>query len=301
MASISGVRRNDVTIAAVPAERFTAAGHRIGIVGGTGGLGRALAQFFASKGAQVTVVGQTFRDGGRSGIDFLKADLSLMAEARRVGHQLPVEDFDTLVPTTGIISTPRRETTSEGLERDLAVSYLSRLEIVNTVASRIGIRRADTSKRARIFVMGFPGTGNAGVVDDLNSEKKYQMMEAHMNTVAGNEALVLDAAKKYPAVGVFGLNPGLIRTNIRPNALGGSDSLKFKLVETLIGLVMMSPEKYAARFGPVILAPELDQLTGIHFNSKGRAIESSKQMTDGHVTALIAASEALLRHAQRPA
>ena len=119
-------------------------------------------------------------------------------------------------------------------------------------------------------------------------------MEAHMNTVAGNEALVLDAARKYPAVGFFGLNTGLIRTNIRATALGGSNSFKFKFVETLIGLVMMSPEKYAARLGPVILAPELDPLTAVHFNAKAQAIESSKEMTEGHVAALIASSEALL-------
>jgi NAD(P)-dependent dehydrogenase (short-subunit alcohol dehydrogenase family) len=32
------------------------------IVGGTGGIGRALSRFMASRGASVIVVGQTFRD-----------------------------------------------------------------------------------------------------------------------------------------------------------------------------------------------------------------------------------------------
>ncbi len=32
-------------------------------------------------------------------------------------------------------------------------------------------------------------------------------MPVHMNTVAGNEMLVLDAAKRYPNASIFGLNP----------------------------------------------------------------------------------------------
>jgi NAD(P)-dependent dehydrogenase (short-subunit alcohol dehydrogenase family) len=297
MASFSGVPLEGVSIRPVSAEQLSAAGHRIGIVGGTGGLGRALALFFAARGAKVTVVGQTFRDEGTPGLDFVKADLSLMAEARRVGAALPVEEMDTLILTQGIFSTPKRETTSEGIERDLAVSYLSRLEIVKAVAPRLGTRRAQSTGRPRLFVMGFPGTGQEGSVDDLNSEKVYKMTVAHMNTVAGNEALVLDAARKHPGLAVFGLNPGLIKTNIRANALGGNRSLRFKLVEALIGWMTMGPEAYAARLGPVLLAPELDAHTGIHFNAKGIAIRPSKVMTEDHVSRLISASEAVLARA----
>ncbi len=39
-------------------------------------------------------------------------------------------------------------------------------------------------------------------------------MKVHINTVAGNEVLVLDATGRYPQFGAFGLNPGLIKTNI---------------------------------------------------------------------------------------
>ena len=53
-------------------------GMKIAIVGGTGGIGRAFSRFLASRGASVVAVGQTFRDTDVPGIEFIKADLSLM-------------------------------------------------------------------------------------------------------------------------------------------------------------------------------------------------------------------------------
>jgi hypothetical protein len=54
------------------------------------------------------------------GIEFIKADLSLMREAQRVAALLPAADLDLLVFTTGIMAGPRREETTEGIERDMA-------------------------------------------------------------------------------------------------------------------------------------------------------------------------------------
>src|SRR5438874_2418918 len=79
-------------------------GAKIAVVGGTGGLGRALSRFFASRGANVIVVGQTFRDSDVRGIELVKADLSLMREAERVGKALPAETLDLVLFTTGIFA-----------------------------------------------------------------------------------------------------------------------------------------------------------------------------------------------------
>ena len=138
MKSLSGVPRSDLKIDRVSAEGLDLTGRKVAIVGGTGGIGRALAQLLARRGARVTVVGQTFRDPGVAGLDFLKADLNLMREARRVADALPAEELDLLILTTGIIAAPKREVTAEGIERDLAVSYLSRRAIVRALGPRRG-------------------------------------------------------------------------------------------------------------------------------------------------------------------
>ena len=42
--------------------------------------------------------------------------------------------------------------------------------------------------------MGGPGVGVAGDPSDLNSERPTDYWHAHMNTVAGNEAIVVDGS-----------------------------------------------------------------------------------------------------------
>jgi NAD(P)-dependent dehydrogenase (short-subunit alcohol dehydrogenase family) len=194
-------------------------GRKAAVVGGTAGIGRAIARALAARGADVVVVGRTFRDQGTRGIEFRSADLSLLREASRVGKELPAETLDLVVMTTGIMAAPKRQETAEGIERDMAVSYLSRLVIVRELASRLK-KRESNGIRPRVFIMGFPGKGNAGSAADLNAEKSYSAMAVHMNTVAGNEMLVLESTKRYPEVDFFGLNPGLVPTSIRGNLLG---------------------------------------------------------------------------------
>ncbi len=288
MASYDGVRRASPVLS--PAS-LRADGLRVAVVGGTGGLGRALALLLAERGAEVTVVGRTFRDEGTPRLSFLPADLETVEGARRAADALPAEDLDLLVLTTGILSAPRREVTADGLERDLAVSYVSRFVLLRAVGDRLGRSRPAAP---RVFVMGFPGTGELGDPDDLNAERAYRQMAAHLNTVAANEALVLDAAARFPRLSIFGLNPGLVSTDIRANALGGTTSWRFAIVESLLKLFTPTPRRYAERVVPALLAPELDGQTGFHLNKKGQPIEPSAGMTPERVAAFTRATEALL-------
>ena len=68
--------------------------------------------------------------------------------------------------------------------------------ILRAIAPRLGKDRPAARMKPRIFIMGYPGTGQAGTLDDLNAEKSYRAFPAHMNTVAGNEVLMLDAASE---------------------------------------------------------------------------------------------------------
>jgi hypothetical protein len=122
-----------------------------------------------------------------------------------------------------------------------------------------------------VFIMGFPGAGQTGTLGDLNAEKSYSAMTVHMNTVAGNEMLVIDAAKRYPNATFFGLNPRMIKTSIRSNFLG-EGSLKHRLSESLIGLVTPSADTYAQRIAPLLVSPDLEGHSGAMFDRKGRAV-----------------------------
>ena len=162
-------------------------GKNVAVIGGTSGLGRAIALKAAEDGATVTVVGRSFEDDPDK-IKFIKADLSSMKEAKRIGETIdPL--VDVVVFTTGIFAKAERVETEEGIELDMAVSYLSRVVILKFLVPRL------TKNQSRVFIMGFPGGALDPInVEDLNSEKSYKGGPdwVHFNTVAGNEALVLD-------------------------------------------------------------------------------------------------------------
>ncbi len=271
-------------------------GMHVAVIGGTGGIGQAMSRLLASQGARVTVVGQTFRDAGVPGIDFIQADLSLMREAQRVAELLPAGKLDLLIFTAGIFAAPQRQETAEGIERDLAVSYLNRLVMLRELAPRLGTERPAGRAKPRVVVVAYPGSGQIGKSDDLNAERSYKAFAAHMNTVAGNEMLVLDGAQRYPQAVFVGLNPGLIKTSIRDNFFG-KGSLKSRVMEGLIGWMTPTADTYAQRIAPVMLAPELETRSGALFNNKGQAIEPSPGLTPEHMRQFLAASQALVARA----
>jgi NAD(P)-dependent dehydrogenase (short-subunit alcohol dehydrogenase family) len=296
----NGVPDPSVTIHPTPIEQLDLSAKNVAIIGGTNGLGRAIARQALARGADVTVVGRTFRDDPAARLTFVPADLSSMAEAVRLGRELPADSYDVVLFTTGIIAAKTREETPEHVERDMAVSYLNRLAILQGLSPRLG-----TAPRSRVFVMGSPGYGMLGDPDDLNAENDYHPMAAHTNTVAGNEILVLGAKDRFPGPAFFGLGPGLVKTGIRANYLG-EGSITHKLSETAIGILAQSSERYARRMVPILFAPELEGRTGLMFGSRTRRemlrggdqpILPTQGLDKSYVDRYLTASEALLRRA----
>jgi NAD(P)-dependent dehydrogenase (short-subunit alcohol dehydrogenase family) len=285
-----------VTLRLTPIERLDLSSKHLAVIGGTNGLGRAIAAQALARGAEVTVVGRTFRDAPADRLTFVAADLSSMREAVRVGRELPAESFDVVLFTTGIIAARTREETPEHVERDIAISYLNRLAILQGLSPRLGSARAADAPRARVFVMGSPGVGSLGDPDDLNSERTYRPLVTHANTVAGNEILVLGAPDRFPGPAFFGLGPYLIKTDIRSNFLGAG-SITHKLVETTVGIFMQSPETYAKRMVPLLFSPELEGRAGLMFGHKAHPIRPTQGLDRAYVDRYLSAAETLLGRA----
>ncbi|CCK68304.1 putative short-chain dehydrogenase/reductase KNAG_0A06460 [Huiozyma naganishii CBS 8797] len=280
----------------------------VAVIGGTGGLGRAISEELVAKGCNVTVVGRTFKELPQDNLLFLKADLQFVKDAEAVGEQLRRQNFTHYIFTTGILASAKREITErESIEKDMAVSYLSRFVILNSVSQsltkKFAVAEPDGSTtvlKPRVFVMGFPGSNTAGDPDDLNGDKAaYGAMKQHMNTVAANEALVLD--KKIHgnnSFNTYGLNPGIIRTNIRDNYLVAGSWLS-KLVETAIGFTQQTPKMYAQKIVPLLFTPDIETHNGAVFNNQGDAILPSKCMDESRVARFIEQSHNLVALAKR--
>src|SRR5688572_31682132 len=100
MSRFSGVPNKNLTWKPVSPESLDLSGKRVVVVGGTGGISRALSRLMAARDAQVTIVGRTFREADTPGIRFMQADLELMSEALRIGQTLPADELDRVVFTT---------------------------------------------------------------------------------------------------------------------------------------------------------------------------------------------------------
>ncbi|WLB52229.1 hypothetical protein [Bradyrhizobium japonicum] len=141
--------------------------------------------------------------------------------------------------------------------------------------------------------MGFPGTEQRADVADLNSERRYKRFAAHSNTVAGNEVLVLEAARRLADVDVFGLNPGFVKTDIRANLLGSRALVS--LINWLTSFMMVEPDVYAERLVPLVVSPDLNGRSGAMFNNKAEGILPSPSSAErSYATALMDASDRLI-------
>lgn len=274
-------RDNSVTWNRVIPSSFNYSAVNALVVGGTGGLGRSISQDLLGKGAKVTVVGTTLRDEESENFRFIKTDLSLVKNCEEVVQKLiendSVKDFTHIIFTTGIIASRTREETSEGLERDMAISYLSRYIILKGIGSQISKSFTVGGKtlKPRVFVMGYPGKGYLGNPDDMNADPaKYSFMAAHLNTVAANESLVLHYAKQSNSFNIYGLNPFLVRTNIRSNLIG--TGFFSRQLENLINFFQQTPAQYASNLVPLFVTPDIENNNGTLFDNKINAMTSSK-------------------------
>lgn len=83
-------------------------------------------------------------------------------------------------------------------------------------------KREKGAIKGRVFVMGFPGEELEVKNWNTQDPEKYGVMEQHMNTVVANEALVVGYRARFPAVEIYGLNPGMVQTGIRSNVYTGA-------------------------------------------------------------------------------
>jgi len=218
-------------------------GKNVLVVGGTNGLGLAISRVLAKNGGYVTVVGRT--DPKDDSLAFLKADLSTVKNQLDLAMRFSnPENLDILIFTQGIITPPARIDNGEGIEIDLAVSYIGRRVILEQLLER-------GAKPDRVFIMGFCGTEVS--IEDFNGQQNYRAFPQHMNTVAANDALVLGYRKRRPDIPIYGLNPGLIKTGIRANVYKGNKFLA-NIVETFIGWLTPSPTQYGEMVKHVIAA-----------------------------------------------
>lgn len=213
------------------------------IVGGTKGIGYATAKALIQRGAAVTIVGRSKESGESAvqaiGASFIQADVSLMAEVRRLTQQVLASQMplDILIHSADVIAFKRVET-SEGLERTLATTYFSRF-LLNALL----LERMQQCADARIVHVAAPGLpGGAPKLESLTNPK-LSSFTAHNMGQRLNDIYAIELADRLrgTAVTIRVLNPGMVDTDIRRNAM----PRMARVIEWLSRKNTKTPDAYA--------------------------------------------------------
>ncbi|MFE6051836.1 SDR family NAD(P)-dependent oxidoreductase [Kitasatospora sp. NPDC056446] len=151
------------------------------VTGGTSGIGQALANTYLGRGDQVVVIapdpvkGRKFLDtaqktGAADRAFFIEADLSLVSENRRVIAE--IEDRFAVVDVLVLCARyfrSHRMVTSEGIEHNFALYYLSRYLLGYGLADLM-----NTAETPVVMNIAGPGVGASGIHwNDLGLEHGY--------------------------------------------------------------------------------------------------------------------------------
>ncbi|KAJ3301336.1 hypothetical protein HDV03_001033 [Kappamyces sp. JEL0829] len=259
-----------------------AEGKKVLVVGGTAGIGKALAIALIKLKADVTIVGRREPDAALAEARWIQKDLSLLKSANSLAAECNVKCLDVIVFTVGTMAGPEKRLTDEGIEVDLATSFLSRMAVCKQIIhdGKMGTKRPHPDNKPRVFIMGYPGKETKPDTDDFMAQKSYDPVQVHNNTIVGNEALINWMAEKDKLVHVYGLNPGMIQTDLRKNYLGKDTYLNWA-VESAVGLVSQTAEQYAENvLVHLLFSSTLELQNTSIFNYDGSLLPANPLLTD---------------------
>lgn len=216
------------------------------VVGGTKGIGRAVAQLLVEDGVAVTIVGRR-ADTGRAAADeigahFDQADVSDLGQVRALAERLieRQEQVHYLVQTADVLKA-KRVTTAEGFELGFATNYLSRFLLVGLLLDQL---RAGS---ARILHVAAAGASATFSLKSVPPGPRVGAFRAHGAGQGANDLFGLELADRLAGtgVGVQVANPGAVRTGIRDEV---ATTAAGKVLLGVFGALMTvrSPEESAS-------------------------------------------------------
>ncbi|MFB9660162.1 SDR family NAD(P)-dependent oxidoreductase [Glycomyces mayteni] len=261
------------------------------ITGGTDGLGAGLARHYLAQGDAVVAIGRSEDKGAslaRLGAHFIGADLSLVAENRRVIDLLASRfgAIDALIMCARYFRSRRHET-PEGFEACFALEYLSRFQLSHGLLDRLEAAPAPV-----VLNVSGPGAPKPEIRwDDPGFHRGYSGMEAQFHAGRANDLLGLSFAAEHPDARTryVLVNPGSIASSFA----GEFDPATAALVERM-KRTATPVDRIVPHLAALVDAPPADPVSAFAIN---RRIDHRTSAADDHAaTRLHRLTTELLRH-----
>lgn len=195
------------------------------VTGGTSGVGLSIVRELARSGVHVHFIGtnpergkriERELNGARSPVcKFIQLDLSRLRGVRDFAHRFrsEVPELNLLLNVAGVM-LPKRQETSEGIEKTLAINHLSAFLLSRELTPPL-----TKGSHARIInVSGAPAQVLKPRFDfeDIRFDKKYSGIRAAIDSIHAKTALTQSLAEKLRSRGidVNAFHPGLVKSEL---------------------------------------------------------------------------------------
>jgi NAD(P)-dependent dehydrogenase (short-subunit alcohol dehydrogenase family) len=273
-------------------------GKTVVATGATSGIGESAVEALARQGARIVFIARDARraEATRAKLEAIApglghrahlADLTLMADAKRVGAEIAASEprIDVLINNAGALFAQRR-VTSEGLETTFALNHMAYF-----VLTRALLDRLKGSAPSRI--VSTSSTAHSGAAldfDDLQSAKDYSGFKAYGRSKLANILFTRELARRLVGTGVVAnsLHPGFVASRFGDES-GGWIGRLIPFAKRFA----ISPEQGADTIVYLASAPEAANFSGEYFANRKIAPCSAAARDDAAAARLWQASAAL--------
>jgi retinol dehydrogenase 12 len=251
------------------------------ITGATDGVGKATATALARNGYAVvlaarneakaaTVTREIVTSTGNRDVDFLIADLSSLAQLRRLAETFMVRypRLDVLINNAGII-TRQRVLTEDGYEKTFQVNYLAQFYLTQLLLNEL-----EKSPQGRVINLS-SSVYRAGKFDpaNLQSEQRFSTIGTYAASKLCVLLFTIELAQRLKPTRVTAnaVHPGIVRTPMMREAPG-----VFRLISYAALPFSRSPDSGAATSVFLASSPDAARISGQYLaNAKVQSVKTA--------------------------
>lgn len=271
------------------------------VTGATQGVGRAVAEGLATRGAHVVLhardrargeaaVDEIARASDNKRVELLVADLRSQAQVRRAAQEFHArhDKLHVLVNNAMVLPWTRR-VTEDGIEESLAVNHLSHFLLTDLLLPAL-----KAAAPSRVVTVTTTGHAKSLDWDDLQLEKTYRPFTAYTRSKLLNVLFTAELARRLEGTGVSA-NAAHPANMIRSGGEREFPGPLKLLMRTALRPFHATPEKAAEEPLRVATDPALAGVTGKLFAGGKEARAASLAQDAEAARRAWAASEALVR------